>query len=128
MLTTRRTAVLAACAVAIGATSVTAASASAPLTIPFVNWAVWGSLTPKKLNEPVVLPKGSTFNGGVEFTELSATGTSGSVFGKIFVPPFKAKLKLGGVVPTTVGGTSPQGGEGGGGGGGAPRGQRRARA
>ena len=111
MLTTRRTAVLAACAVAIGATSVTAASASAALTIPFVNWAVWGSLTPKKLNEPVVLPKGSTFNGGVEFTELSATGTSGSVFGKIFVPPFKAKLKLGGVVPTTVGVTFTQVGE-----------------
>ena len=51
-------------AVSVVGMSIGAVQASA-ITIPytFSNWAVWGSLTPKKLNEPVVLPKGSTFNG-----------------------------------------------------------------
>src|SRR5271155_89877 len=70
----------------------------------FNNWVVAGSLTPKKLNEPVVLPKGSTFNGNAE---LQYTGNfeniSGTVTGTVAVPPFNASLALLGVLPTTVG-------------------------
>jgi hypothetical protein len=106
----RRAAVLAVTATAvlgslIGLMSVAAGPASAfSVKIPytFENWAVWGSLTPKKLNEPVVLPKGSTFNGSSTLTSTETT-LSGTVTGNIFVPPFNASLKLGGVVPTNVG-------------------------
>ena len=66
---TGRIATVAVLLAAIGAMFVATTSASAitePVT--FTNWAVWGSLTPKKLNEPVVLPKGSTFNGTSEIT------------------------------------------------------------
>jgi hypothetical protein len=93
---------------ALGAMSIAAATASAvtePVT--FKNWAVWGSLTPKKLNEPVVLPKGSTFNGVSEIT-VTPTSLSGTVSGSIFVPPFNASLKLAGLLPTTVGVTFTQ--------------------
>ena len=87
----------------IGATSMLAVSASA-ITIPYTfdNWAVWGSLTDKKLNEPVVLPKGSTFNGTSVLTS-TATELSGTVTGTIFVPPFNTTVKLVGLVPTNVG-------------------------
>lgn len=105
---TRGLTALAAVVATVGAVSVLAASASA-ITIPYTfdNWAVWGSLTPKKLNEPVVLPKGSTFNGTSVLT-TTATELSGTVSGTIFVPPFNATVKLGGVVPTTVGVTFTQ--------------------
>jgi hypothetical protein len=105
---TGRIAALAALLAAVGAMSIATTSASAvtqPIT--FTNWAVWGSLTPKKLNEPVVLPKGSTFNGVSEIT-VTPTEFSGTVSGTIFVPPFKASLKLVGLVPTTVGVTFTQ--------------------
>ncbi|MGD0452152.1 MAG: hypothetical protein ABSB69_01020 [Solirubrobacteraceae bacterium] len=93
---------------AIGAMFVATTSASAitePVT--FTNWAVWGSLTPKKLNEPVVLPKGSTFNGTSEIT-ITPTEFSGTLSGNILVPPFQASLKLLGLIPTTVGVTFTQ--------------------
>jgi len=104
----RRLTALAAAAAVIGATSMLAASASA-ITIPFTfdNWAVWGSLTDKKLNEPVVLPKGSTFNGTSLLTS-TATELSGTVTGRIFVPPFNTTVKLVGLVPTEVGVTFTQ--------------------
>lgn len=89
----------------IGIMSLAAGPASAfTVKIPykFENWAVWGSLTPKKLNEPVVLPKGSTFNGSSTLTSTETT-LSGTVTGNILVPPFNASLKLVGLVPTTVG-------------------------
>lgn len=95
---------------ATAAMAIAAASASA-ITVPytFTNWAVSGSLTPKKLNEPVVLPKGSTFNGTSELTTGGTSGeVSGPVSGTIFVPPFKATLKLLGAVPSTVGVTFTQ--------------------
>jgi hypothetical protein len=90
------------------AASVAVASASA-VVIPytFKNWAVWGSLTPKKLGEPVVLPKGSTFNGTSELTS-TPTEFSGTVTGTIAVPPFQSTVKLVGLVPTTVGVTFTQ--------------------
>ncbi len=100
---TRRIAALSAAVAAVGILS-SAASASA-VTIPytFKNWAVWGSLTPKKLNEPIILPKGSTFN-GTGLLNSSASGLSGTVTGEIFVPPFNAALKVLGI-PTSVGAT-----------------------
>jgi hypothetical protein len=103
-----RIAMLAVAVSVVGIMSIGAAQASA-ITIPFTftNWAVWGSLTPKKLNEPVVLPKGSTFNGVSQLTS-TATEFFGTVTGTIFVPPFNTTLKLGGAVPTNVGVTFTQ--------------------
>jgi hypothetical protein len=105
---THRFAAAAAIVAAVSVMSVVAATASA-ITEPvaFKNWAVWGSLTAKKLNEPVVLPKGSTFNGVSEIT-VTGTSLSGTVSGTIAVPPFNASLKLAGLLPTTVGVTFTQ--------------------
>ena len=87
-----------------------AASASAySFTLP--NWAVWGTLTDKKLNETITLPKGSTFNGGVTVTKLTPSEMEGTVQGKLYVPPFKASLKLAGLVPIEVGITLTEAGE-----------------
>ncbi len=73
------------------------------LTIPFENYAVSGTLTPKKLNEPVTLPKHSTFNGTATFFAVPPTpGWGANVSGHMTVPPFVAELKLGGTVPTQV--------------------------
>ena len=73
-------------------------------TIPFVNYAVSGTLTPKKLAQPVTLPRGSTFNGGADFTALPPEpGWEATVSGKLAIPPFTAKLKLVGLIPTSVG-------------------------
>src|SRR5271155_1561091 len=91
---------------AIGA-MLLAATASAETLVDhqeFENWVVAGSLTPKKLNEPVVLPEGSTFNGKGEITYTGDfEDIAGTVTGTVAVPPFKASLALLGVVPTTVG-------------------------
>lgn len=93
------------------ALAVAAAPASAaPIVIPLKNFAVYGSLTPKKLNEPVVLPKGSAFNGAVSLTSFIPF-EEGTVSGKLTVPPFTASLKLVGLVPTNVGVTITEVGE-----------------
>ena len=109
---------VAACAVvagAIGAASIAPTAASAfSVHVVLTNYAVSGSLTPKKLGEPVILPKGSTFNGVLNGTaRFGSTGAeaTGTLDGKIFVPPFKASLKLAGLVPTTVGVTFTEVGE-----------------
>lgn len=95
-------AAMAVCAGVVAVMSLAAASASAvTLTNNMENWAVWGSLTPKKLGEPVVLPKGSTYNGTAKLT-TTPTEISGTSSGTIFVPPFNTSLKLGGLVPSTV--------------------------
>ena len=54
------------------------------IIVPFTNWTVSGSITAKKLNQAIVLPSGSTFNG-------SADLTSGAVTGTIDVPAFTAR-------------------------------------
>jgi hypothetical protein len=100
---TRRLAVLSATVGVAAAMSVAAAPAWAGFSTSFVNWAVSGSLTPKKLNEPVVLPKGSTFNGVAEIGTLTPTELKGTVTGSLYVPPFKTTLKLAGLVPSEVG-------------------------
>ena len=92
---------------AVGTMSVAATASAVTEPVTFTNWAVWGSLTPKKLNEPVVLPKGSTFNGVSEIT-ITPSSLSGTLTGSIFVPPFSASVKLVGLVPTTVGVTFTQ--------------------
>jgi hypothetical protein len=100
----RRIAALAACSAAVGVMAVAPGGAAAECApVPFDHRAVYGSLTPKKLNEPVILPKGSTFNGYAEVTSASFTEITGVIRGHLFVPPFKAMLKLAGLVPSTVG-------------------------
>jgi hypothetical protein len=77
---------------------------------PFTNWVVAGTLTPKKLGQPVELPPGSTFNGQAEIELTPGEGhalVSGTVTGSVFVPPFNATIDLGGV-PSTVGVTFTQ--------------------
>ena len=103
----RRNAALAAIVAVVGAMSIASASASA-LNIQFTNEAVWGSLTDKKTGEPTVLPKGSVFNGEAELTTLTETEIVGVITGKLYVPPFKAKMKLEGLVPAEVGVTLTQ--------------------
>jgi hypothetical protein len=73
------------------------------------NWVVAGSLEPKKLGEPINLPKGSTFNGTttIEF-ENFFENPHGSLGGTVTVPPFEAALRLLGIVPTKVGVTFEQ--------------------
>jgi hypothetical protein len=84
---------------------VAASGASAVITLPLNGWAVYGSLTAKKINEPVVLPKGSSLSGEASFTVLNEKEAVGTIKAKLSVPPFTAHLKLGGVggvVPTTL--------------------------
>jgi hypothetical protein len=98
-----RVAAVAAALAVTGTTSLAAAPAWAGFSTSFVNWAVSGTLTPKKLNEPVTLPKGSTFNGVADIATLSPTELSGTVKGSLYVPPFKTTLKLAGLIPSEVG-------------------------
>jgi hypothetical protein len=103
---------LAACLAAVVGLAIAASPASAAgPSLTFENWKLSGSLTVKKLNEKVVLPKGSTFNGVAEVTSFGAKEIEGTLTGKIFVPPFKASLKIAGLIPATVGVTFTQVGE-----------------
>ena len=70
----------------------------------FINWELAGSLTPKKLNQSVALPKGSTFNGEAEVEYFNyLEEIKGTITGTATVPPFNAQLNLLGLIPTTVG-------------------------
>jgi hypothetical protein len=100
----RRLVALAASLAVVGGMSVAAAPAFAGITLTLTNHAVSGYLTPKKLGEPVVLPKHSTFNGVVKLASSPPTpGWGGTLTGSLSVPPFEASLKLVGLIPTTVG-------------------------
>jgi hypothetical protein len=100
----RRLVALAATLVVVGGMSAAAAPAFAGITLTLTNHAVSGYLTPKKLGEPVVLPKHSTFNGVVKLASSPPTlGWGGTLTGSLSVPPFQASLKLGGLIPTNVG-------------------------
>ena len=113
-LKTRGTATLLASMVAVGGMVVATTPASAEkhrstAKSTFTNWVVSGSLTPKKLGQPVTLPEGSTFNGSAEIEyENYLEEIKGTMTGTVFVPPFNASLNLAGVVPTTVGVTFTQ--------------------
>jgi pimeloyl-ACP methyl ester carboxylesterase len=63
------------------------------------NWVVSGSITPKRVKQPITLPAGSTFNGSAE---VNSEGVGG-VQGNLFVPPFNNTLKFLGLLPTTLG-------------------------
>jgi hypothetical protein len=100
----RRLVALAATLAVVGGMSVAAAPAFAGITLTLTNHAVSGYLTPKKLGEPVVLPKHSTFNGVVNLASSPPTlGWGGTLTGSLSVPPFETSLKLVGLIPTTVG-------------------------
>lgn len=100
----RRLVALTATLAVVGGMSVVAAPAFAGITITFTNHAVSGYLTPKKLGEPVVLPKHSTFNGVAKLASSPPTpGWGGTLTGSLSVPPFESSLKLVGLVPTNVG-------------------------
>jgi hypothetical protein len=61
----------------------------------FENWKLTGALTDKKLGEKITLPEGCTFNGEFELP--------GPMEGNTLCPPFKASVKLFGVLPMTLG-------------------------
>jgi hypothetical protein len=103
-----RVATLTGALVAVAAISLAATSAfAAPVIVhlPFKNWVAAGTVTPKKLNEPITLPEGSTFNGEAAINLVGPKGEpsfSGTVKGTLFVPPFNAQMKILGI-PETVG-------------------------
>ena len=88
----------------VGGMSVAAAPAFAGITITFVNHAVSGYLTPKKLGEPVVLPKHSTFNGVAKLASSTPDPGLGRHPHRLLErPAVQSSLKLVGLVPTNVG-------------------------
>jgi len=112
-----RIATLTGALVAVAALSVatTSASAQAPVIVhlPFKNWVAAGTVTPKKLNEPITLPKGSTFNGEGAINLAGPKGEptfTGTVDGTLYVPPFTAQMKILGL-PENVGLKLEQAGE-----------------
>ena len=96
---------------AVAATSASASTTQAPVIVEqgIYGWEVLGSLTAKKLNQAVVLPKGSYFEGEGNFTSLMPI--KGKLTGQLHVPPFTASLALLGLVPTEVGVTFTQVGQ-----------------
>ncbi len=81
------------------------ATASAPAYPVYqTNWVVAGSLTPKKLNQQVTLPKGSVFNGVAELkwvNEATLEPLTGTLTGTVTVPTFETTVTILGV-PTNV--------------------------
>jgi len=102
---TGRVAVLAAVLAAVGVMSVAAAASAA--VFPLENFVVSGSLTPKALNQAIVLPEGGTFNGSATIGANEKGEIEGSVTGTVVVPPFKATISVLGI-KTTVGVTFTQ--------------------
>jgi hypothetical protein len=85
----RRAAAVAAVLVAILAYSAPTAPAA---EVRFSNWIVFGNLHLKKLNQDVVLPRGSAFNGVLDTT-------TGRLIGHVTVPRFTSRLIVLGAVP-----------------------------
>ncbi len=84
----------------ISSTTTTTATATVSgepeiLPVTFKNWILSGSLADKKLGEKITLPSGSTFNGSALIP--------GTLEGNTSVPPFKAAIKIFGLLPTTLG-------------------------
>jgi hypothetical protein len=81
------------------------ATASAPAYPVYqTNWVVAGSLTPKKLNQQVILPKGSVFNGVAELKWVNPATLeplTGTLTGTVTVPTFQTTITILGV-PTNV--------------------------
>jgi hypothetical protein len=103
-----RTATSVAALVAVGAMFVATTPAFAKhrstSETTFTNWTLTGSLTPKKLNQAVALPKGSVFNGHAEIEYFNyLEEVKGTITGTATVPPFNAQLNLLELIPSTVG-------------------------
>lgn len=93
-----RIAALAATVATVAGLGVTASPALAKggdIIAPFTNWTISGSITDHKLNQAIVLPSGSTFNGTADIT-------TGVVSGTLAIPAFTATVKILGL-PTKVG-------------------------
>ena len=90
------------CFVGVGVGSVATPASAGTIKLPFENWAVWGSITDKKLGEAITLPKGSTFNGAAIVSKLTNTEIEAALEGKLTVPPFDSTIHLGGLLPTEV--------------------------
>jgi hypothetical protein len=73
-----------------------------PLTHTYANWPLSGSLTPRKLGQALNLPSGSTFSGSAEASPSSSPGP-GKLTGSVSIPPFRAPLKLFGLLPVSLG-------------------------
>jgi hypothetical protein len=113
-VTTQRVArVLAGLAVTCGTLAATTSASAYELKVP-AKFAVYGSLTDKKLNEKVVLPKGSSFTGLVNITNIAEGEFFAKLSGNLSVPPWTASLKVAGVVPVTTDLTLTEVGESGG--------------
>ena len=63
-------------------------------------WKLAGSLTPKKLGQPINLPAGSSFTDTL-FRILP--NNAWSISGSLSIPPFTAPLKVFGLVPASLG-------------------------
>jgi hypothetical protein len=75
-------------------TTTTTSTTEGPIEVN-VKDKLTGSLTVKKLGEKITLPSGSTFTGKATIP--------GTLTGDTSVPPFKASIKLFGLLPTTLG-------------------------
>jgi IPT/TIG domain len=71
----------------------------ATIRVEFTNWVLSGALALKKLDQPITLPAGATFNGSAM---LNAQTLSGPLTGSVAVPPFNAIVKILGI-PATIG-------------------------
>jgi hypothetical protein len=69
------------------------------------NWAVSGSLTPKRLGGAINLPTGSTFT---DSDRINGETGGGKISGSLAIPPFTASLRLLGLVPASLGVTLTQ--------------------
>jgi hypothetical protein len=76
-------------------TTTTTTTSTGPPEFKFQNWKLTGSVTVKKLKQSINLPEGCTFNGHAFIP--------GELEGNTFCPPFTAKIKLLGLLPTTLG-------------------------
>lgn len=74
----------------VGLAAIAAPAAQADFIISFNNWKVAGNLGVKKLDQDIVLPDGSTFNG-------SANLTTGTLTGHTTIPDFDATFKVLGI-------------------------------
>jgi hypothetical protein len=74
--------------------------------VEYTNWVLSGSVTDKKMGQPITLPAGSTFNG---HGELNTETGAGTVSGNLAVPPFATRMKLFGLVTMILGLTVSQG-------------------
>jgi hypothetical protein len=87
-----------ACAASVLVVSAPPAAAS-PERLEFRNSVVSGSITDRKLHQPITLPAGSTLSATGELDPQTGKGTLAA---NVLVPAFSASLRLFGVLPVTL--------------------------